>query len=53
MFLLENKYYHYSNNLNELVYPENNNFGLSLIAVYLLASAIFYCSYKLISESND
>ncbi len=50
---LENKYKNYSNNLGDIVFPENNNYGLSLIAIYLLASTLFYCSYKLISESND
>ncbi|WP_438965785.1 hypothetical protein [Flavobacterium sp.] len=47
---LENKYNNYSNNLGEIVFPENNNYGLSLIAIYFLASVLFYCSYKLISE---
>lgn len=50
---LENKYYNYSNNSGQIVFPENNNYGLSLIAIYLLASTLFYCSYKLISESDD
>jgi len=50
---LENKYDTYSSKLGETVYPENNNYGLSLIAIYFLASTLFYCSYKLITEIKE